>query len=79
MDLGAWGLKTTFGSLGPKRHIQAQVEVPGSNFRKQDLIFSRIMRKLHLNFETSKNLLAFGAWGLGTTFGRLGPRRRIQP
>ena len=40
----AWGLETKFGPLGPRRYIQPEVQNPSSNIRKQDLIFTRIMR-----------------------------------
>ena len=43
-----WGLKTSLGQFGPKafskRLIKALVKNTSSNFHKQDLIFSRIMR-----------------------------------
>ena len=45
---GVWGLKTSLGQFGHKDFgkglIKALVKNPGSNFHKQDLIFSRIMR-----------------------------------
>ena len=45
---GVWGLKTSLGQFGPnvfgKGFIKALVENLGSNFHKQDFIFSRIMR-----------------------------------
>ena len=48
LTFGVWGLKTSLGQFGPKAFdkglIKALVENPGSNFHKQDLIFSRIMR-----------------------------------
>ena len=46
LTFGVWGLKTQ--TLGPKAFgkglIKELVQSPGSNFHKQDLIFSRIMR-----------------------------------
>ena len=43
-----WGLKPNLGQFGPKTFgkglIKPLVENPSSNFHKQDLIFSRIMR-----------------------------------
>ena len=48
---GVWGLKTSLGQFGPKAFgkglIKALVTNPSSNFHKQDLIFSRIMRRIH--------------------------------
>ena len=48
LKFGVWGLKTSLGKFGPKDFgkglIKTLVENPGSNFHKQDLIFSRIMR-----------------------------------
>ena len=45
---GVWGLKASLGQFGPKAFgkgiIKALVENPSSNFHKQELIFSRIMR-----------------------------------
>ena len=45
---GVWGLKTSLGQFGPKAFgkglIKALVKNPVSNFHKQDLIFSRIVR-----------------------------------
>ena len=42
-----WGLKTSLGQFGPKAFgrglIKPLVKNPGSNFHRQDLIFSRIM------------------------------------
>ena len=48
LTFGIWGLKTSLGQFGSKAFgkglIKSLVENPGSNFHKQDLIFSRIMR-----------------------------------
>ena len=48
LTFGLWGLKTSSGQFGPKVFgkglIRPLVENPSSNFHKQDLIFSRIMR-----------------------------------
>ena len=48
LTFGVWGLKTSLEQFGPKAFgeglIKALVENPGSNFHKQDFIFSRIMR-----------------------------------
>ena len=48
LTFGVSGLKTSLGQFGPKAFgkglIKALVENPGSNFHKQDLIFSEIMR-----------------------------------
>ena len=48
---GVWGLKTSLGQFGPKafgkRLIKALVKNPSSNFDKQGLIFSRIVRRIH--------------------------------
>ena len=48
---GVWGLKTSLGQFGPKafgkRLIKALVKNPSSNFHKQDLIFSSIIRRIH--------------------------------
>ena len=55
LDLGGWGLETTFGPLGPKRHIQPLVQNPSFNFHKQDLIFSKLMRWIQLYHEILKN------------------------
>ena len=48
LTFGVWGLKTSLEQFGPKAFgkgfIKALVKNPGSNFHKEDLIFSRIMR-----------------------------------
>ena len=48
LTFGVWGLKTSLGQFGPKAFgkvlIKALVKNPGSNFHKQDPIFSSIMR-----------------------------------
>ena len=48
---GVWVLKTILGQFGLKAFgkglIKALVKNPSSNFHKQDLIFSRIMRRIH--------------------------------
>ena len=48
LTLGIWGLKLNLGQFGPKTFgkglIKPLVENPSSNFHKQDLIFSRIIR-----------------------------------
>ena len=48
LTLGVWGLKTRLGQFGHKALgkglIKAFVQNSSSNFHKQDLIFSRIMR-----------------------------------
>ena len=48
LTLGVWGLKTRLGQFGYKALgkglIKAFVQNSSSNFHKQDLIFSRIMR-----------------------------------
>ena len=45
-----FGVKTSLGQFGPKAFgkglIKALVQNPGSNFHKQDLNFSRIMREI---------------------------------
>ena len=45
---GMWDLKISLGQFGHKAFgkglIKALVQNPNSNFQKQDLIFSRIMR-----------------------------------
>ena len=47
LTVGVWGLKTSLGHFGPKAFgrglIKPLVKNPGSNFHRQDLIFSRIM------------------------------------
>ena len=47
---GVWGLKPNLGQFGPKIFgkglIKPLVENPSSNFHKQGLIFSRIMRRM---------------------------------
>ena len=47
LTFGVWGLKTSLGQFGPKAFgrglIKPLVKNPGSNFYKQDPIFSRIM------------------------------------
>ena len=48
LTFGIWGLKPNLGQFGPKTFgkglIKPLVKNPSSNFHKQDLIFSRIMR-----------------------------------
>ena len=48
LTFGVWSLKTSLGQFGPKAFgrglIKSLVRNPSSNFQKQDLIFSRIMR-----------------------------------
>ena len=45
-----WGLKTSLGQFGPKAFgkgvIKPKVQNPYSNIHKQDLIFSRIIRRI---------------------------------
>ena len=47
---GIWGLKPNLGQFGPKIFgkglIKPLVENPSSNFYKQDLILSRIVRRM---------------------------------
>ena len=47
LTFGVWSLKTSLGQFGPKAFgrglIKPLVKNPGSNFHKQDLIFSRII------------------------------------
>ena len=48
LTFGVWDLKPNLGQFGPKAFskglINPLLENPSSNFYKQDLIFSRIMR-----------------------------------
>ena len=48
LTFGVWGLKLNLGQYGPKSFgkglIKPLVENPSSNFYKQNLIFSRIMK-----------------------------------
>ena len=48
LTFAVWDLKTSLGQFGHKAFgkglVKALVENPSSNFHKQDLIFSRIMR-----------------------------------
>ena len=48
LTFGVWGLKTNLGQFGPKAFdrglIKPLVENPSSNFHKQDIIFSKMMR-----------------------------------
>ena len=44
LTFGVWVLKTSLGQFGPKGLIKQVVKKPSSNFHKQDLILSRIMR-----------------------------------
>ena len=48
LTFGVWGLKLNLGQYGPKSFgkglIKSLVENPSSNFYKQNLIFSRIMK-----------------------------------
>ena len=48
LTFGVWVLKTSLGQFGPKVFgkglIKQVVKKPSSNFPKQDLILSRIMR-----------------------------------
>ena len=48
LTFGIWHLKTSLGQFGPKPFgkglIKPLVKNPSSNFYKQELIFSRIMR-----------------------------------
>ena len=50
LTFGVWSLKTSLGQFGPKAFGRGLIKPlvknqnPGSNFHKQDLIFSRIMR-----------------------------------
>ena len=47
LTFGVWSLKTSLGQFGPKAFgrglIKPLVKNPGSNFHRQDHIFSRIM------------------------------------
>ena len=51
LTFGVWDLKTSLGQFGSKTFgkglIKALVKNSSSNFHKQDLIFSRIMRRIH--------------------------------
>ena len=78
IDLGAWGLGTSFGWLwAQKTYPQPQVQNPGSNIHKQDLIFSRIIRWIQWTLKCQKNL-DLVVCGLKTNFGPLRPRTRIK-
>ena len=48
LAFGVWTLKPNLGQFGPKTFgkglIKPLVENPSSNFHKQDLVFSRIIR-----------------------------------
>ena len=48
LTFGVWGLKSNLGQFGPKAFskglIKPLVENQSSNFYKQDLVFSKIMR-----------------------------------
>ena len=50
LKCGVWGLKPNLGQFGPKIFgkglIKPLVENPSSNFYKQDLILSRIVRRM---------------------------------
>ena len=50
LDLKKIGPKTSFGQFGPKAFgkgvIKPKVQNPYSNIHKQDLIFSRIIRRI---------------------------------
>ena len=62
LTFGVWDLKTSLGQFGPKAFgkglSKPLVKNPGSNYQKQDLIFSRIMRSIELNHKISKNVLS---------------------
>ena len=75
-----WSLKVSLGQFEPKAFgkglIKPLVENPTSNFHKQDL------ENYEMNPIKSWNFKIFiepGVWGLETTFGVIGLRRRIQP
>ena len=50
LTFGIWGLKPNLGQFGPKTFgkglIKPLVKNPSSNFHKQKLTFSRIMRRI---------------------------------
>ena len=62
LTFGVWDLKTSLGQFGPKAFgkglSKPLVKNSGSNYQKQDLIFSRIMRSIQLNHKISKNVLS---------------------
>ena len=58
LTFGVWDLKTSLRqNLWQQGLIKALVQNPGSNFHKQDLIFSKIMREIQYNHEISNNVL----------------------
>ena len=44
--LRVWGLRTSFGTIGPNRLIKPEVLNLGSNFCKQGLILCRILSRI---------------------------------
>ena len=77
LTFGVWSLKTSLGQFGPKafgkRLIKPLFENPSSNFHKQGLIFSRILRWIQWNHEISKTFLTLWPGTNKLHFGHLGP------
>ena len=77
LTFGFLGRKPNLGQFGPKTFgkglIKTLVENPSSNFHKQDLIFSRIMRWMQWNNKMSRNVLILGSGTEKQHLGHLGP------
>ena len=59
--LGVWGLKNSFGPIGPKRLTKPSVQHPSFNFHKQGLILSKIKRWIQWTSQMSKQTFTQGS------------------
>ena len=73
--LGVWGLKNSFGPIGPKRLTKPSVQHPSFNFHKQGLILSKIKKVNPMNFTNVKTNFHPGVWDLKPSFELTGSKR----
>ena len=79
LDLGVWGLETTFGPFGAKKTCQAISPIPNLQFSQTGphFLWNHEMNRIKLwNLTTFFDL---GVWGLEITFKLLGLKKCILP
>ena len=79
LDLGAWDLETTLGPLGSRRRIKPLIQNSRFNFQISGPHFFKNHEMNSIKSCYLKKFISIGTWGLETTFGPLGPRRRMEP